>query len=269
MTRFAALAVALLLLTAWPSAAADGRLNPSADAGIEPRLGASVPRDLRFADETRAPVTLARCLGEKPVLLAPVDYDCGNICGVTLAGLFSALDALPFTAGEAFELIAVSIDAREGSDEAAAAKAEHLRRYSKPGAAAGIHFLTERGDGAAAALAEAIGFRYRFDPATDQFAHPAAVAVLTPEGGLARWMYGFPLEPDDLRLALTEASGGAIGTFADRVWLLCYRYDPVTGSYTPAIWEAIRVAGTLTCLALGGYVLLALRRERRGRGPAS
>ena len=111
-----------------------------------------------------------------------------------------------------------------------------------------------------------MGFHYAYDPATDQYAHPAAVAVVTPDGHLARWLYGYPFEPSDIRLALTEASAGTIGTLADRLWLLCYCYDPATGTYSARVDQALEAGGGLTVLLLGGLVLMMLRRERRGGG---
>jgi protein SCO1 len=115
---------------------------------------------------------------------------------------------------------------------------------------------------------EALGFNYAFDPATGQYAHPTAVAVLTPDGRLARWLYGYPFKPRDIRFALVEASEGAIGTLFDRVWLLCYGYDPKTGTYNALVGRLLQAGGGLTVLALGGLVAGMLWRERqKGRGP--
>jgi protein SCO1/2 len=114
-----------------------------------------------------------------------------------------------------------------------------------------------------------MGFHYAYDSTTDQYAHPAAVAVVTPDGHLARWLYGYPFEPSDIRLALTEASAGSIGTLADRLWLLCYCYDPATGTYSVRVNQALEAGGGLTVLLLGGLVLMLLRHERRdGSGGA-
>jgi len=247
-----------LAAVAGPSPHAAERFDPFTSAAIEDRLGALLPTDLALQDAAGRAVRLGDYLGAKPLLLAPVDLDCQNICGVTLGGLLDALGALERTPGEDFELLVVSIDPQEGPAEAVAARAEYQARFA---AAAGARYLT----GDARPLLEAIGFRYAYDPVTGQYAHPAAVAVVAPDGRVARWLYGYPFEPFDLRLALSEAGDGTIGSLAERLSLLCFRYDPATGAYTATVLGALQAGCALTALLLGGGIALALRRERRGR----
>jgi protein SCO1/2 len=190
-------------------------------------------------------------------VLAPVDFNCQNICGITLGGLFGALDDLASRPGEAFEvLVSIDPDARPG--DAAAAQAGYRQRFAS---AAGAHFLT----GDAAPPLDAIGFRYAYDSETRQYAHPAAVAVVKPDGRLARWLYGYPFEAFDLRLALGEAGGGTIGGLTDRLWQLCFHYDPKIDAYTPAIINILQAGGVLTVVLIGGGIAAALRRERTRR----
>jgi protein SCO1/2 len=230
--------------------------------GIEPRLGAAVPADLPFRDEGGREVSLGNYLGERPVVLALVYYECPMLCGLVLNGLSSSLGVLAFDAGDEFEVVAVSIDPGETPALAAAKKASCVGRYGRPGTAGGWHFLTG-GEASIAALAEAVGFRYRYDPAIDQYAHAAGILVLTPEGKLARYLAGVDYPPKDLRLAIVEASAGRVGTFADQVLLYCYRYDPAAGGYGLAITRAVRLGGILTVLGLAGLVAGMRLRERR------
>jgi protein SCO1/2 len=111
----------------------------------------------------------------------------------------------------------------------------------------------------------AAGFRYGWDDRIGQFAHIAAVAVLTPDGRVARWLYGIQPQGNDLRLALTEAGQGRIGDLGDQLLLLCYHYDPHTGRYSGLVWTLLRVGGLATLAAILGFVALALIRERRTR----
>jgi protein SCO1/2 len=263
-----ALGPALFLTLSIPLAQA-AAFDAFSSAAIEPKLGVAIPRDLAFVDEAGGHVALADYLGQRPVILAPVAYNCKNICGVTLAGLFSALAGVGLNP-RSFAVVAVSIDPRETVADAMRSRAENLTRYGRAGAAEAVHFLAAAdGAGSSRALAETIGFHYAYDADTDQFAHPAAVAVITPSGKLARWLYGYPFEPSDLRLALTEAGEGTIGTLSDRLWLLCYGYDPKTGAYTADVDLALKAGGGLTMLLVGGFVAFMLRRERRrpGSGP--
>jgi protein SCO1/2 len=255
--RAIAAGLTLGVVAALPVMAAEP-FDPFAMAAIENRLGASIPKGLALQDEAGRQVTLGDYLGEMPVLLAPVDFDCQNICGVTLTGLFGALELFDRKPGEAFELLIVSIDPSAGQAEAAAAKAEYRLRFETAMLA---HFLA----GDTTRLLDAIGFRYAYDADTHQYAHPAAVAALTPDGRLARWLYGYPFETFDLRLALSEAGEGTVGSLADRLWLLCFRYDPKLGTYTPVVLGALQAGGALTAVLLGGGIIVALRREKRRR----
>ena len=258
MGRYGTLFWTLVLLIGAPAAGGEP-IDPLTTAAIETdRLGATVPHDVVLKDATGRKLAIGDLLGERPVLLAPVDYECENICGVTLAGLLGALDELEWRPGQDYDLLVPSIDPASTAAGAKAAAAEQLARF-KGLAGSGVRFLA----GDASALTSAIGFRYGYDAKTDQYIHPAAVAVVTPEGRLSRWLYGYPFEASDLRLALIEAGGGTIGTLGDRLWLLCYGYDPVTGRYTAAVDRLLKAGGGLTVLLLGGFVLLMLRRERR------
>ncbi len=262
-----ALGLALLVLGIASAASAAG-FDPFTSAAIEPKLGVTVPASLAFVDETGTSVTLANYLGQRPVILAPVDFDCKNICGVTLAGLFSALGGIGLDP-RSFAVLAVSIDPRETAVDARRTRTADLARYPRTGAAQAVHFLAGDGAGSSRRLADAIGYHYAYDADTDQFAHPAAVALISPSGKLARWLYGYPFEAADLRLGLTEAGEGKAGTLADHLWLLCYGYDPKTGTYTADVDLALKAGAGLTMVLLGGLVALLLRRERRqpGEGP--
>ncbi|MDX1540024.1 MAG: SCO family protein [Geminicoccaceae bacterium] len=249
--------VALAMLLASGSTARAAGFDPFTLADVEDRLGAAVPLDGRLVDAAGEWTTLRELTG-RPVLLAPLDYGCTNICGVTLRGLVQALDMMTLEPGRDFEVVVLGIDPRDGPDEAAAERAAVLGQ-----ARAGVHFLT----GETAPVADAIGFRYAYDGASDQYAHAAAVAVLTPDGRLARWLYGYPFQASDIRLALVEAADGTVGTLTDRLWLLCYGYDPELGAYTAAVGTALRAGGGLTVLALGSFVLVMLRRDLGSRSP--
>ena len=171
-------------------------------------------------------------------------------------------DVLSLQPGKDFEIVTVSFDPRDTPATATAKKAVYLDRYKRPGAAAAWHFLT--GDPASITkLTRAAGFRYVWDDQTKQFAHPTGVIVLTPEGRLARYLFGIEYGPRDLRLALVEASAGRVGTPVDALLLYCYHYNPMTGRYGLVIMRAMRIAGAATVFALTGFIFIMLRREKR------
>jgi protein SCO1/2 len=183
------------------------------------------------------------------------------LCTLVLEGVAMGLKPLALTPGEDFEVVVVSIDPRETTAQAAAAKARALDRYGRPETAAGWHFTTAS-PAAVEALTAAAGFRYRYDAERDEFAHAAGLLVLTPEGTIARYLFGLEFPPRDLRLALVEAGQGRIGSVVDQVLLYCFHYDPKTGRYSAAVMNLVRLAGGATVV---GLVLMMLVMRKGGR----
>ena len=269
MKRVAAAAMAAILVSlplAAPAEAAQDLPGPLTEVGFDQRLGESVPLELSFTDERGRPVLLGDLFGERPVLLALVYFDCPMLCTLVLNGLTSAVRALDFEPGQEFDIVVVSFDERETPEQARASKAIYLERYGRPDTSSAWHFLTGESE-SIRRLTEAVGFRYVYDAAADQFAHAAGILALTPEGRVARYFYGIEYAPRDLRLGLVEAADGRIGSVVDQVLLYCFHYDPVVGRYSAAAMNLLRLAAAVTLLALGGFLLVQWRRERR-RQPA-
>jgi protein SCO1/2 len=253
-------------LTPRPSDPAATPIDALRDIGIEQRLNQQLPLDVVLRDEAGRSVRLGQYFTTRPVLLVLAYYECPMLCTLVLRGVASAHKALPFEPGGEFEVITVSFDPAETPRLAAAAKAQYVREVGRAGAQDGWHFLT----GSAAAIAQitrAVGFRYKYDEARDEFAHAAAIIVLTPAGRIARYFFGIEYSPRDLRFGLIEASQHRIGSTADRLMLLCYRYDPAAGKYSLVALRVVRLAGVVTVVALGAFLVMSLRTERRTPPP--
>ena len=233
------------------------------DVRIDQKMDSPVPLDLPFVDEHGKDVTLAQYFtGARPAVLALVYYECPMLCTQVLNGLFSSIEPLKLDAGRDFDIVVVSFDPGETPAMAMAKKTSYLKHYHRPTAETGIHFLTGR-QTAIDKLADAVGFRYAYDQAIDQYAHPAAVTVLTPNGHVSKYLYGVELAPMDFRLAMVSAGEGKIGTLIDQAIMYCFHYDPATGKYSVAIMTFVRLAGALTLFGILAFVLVHLRRERR------
>ncbi|MEZ2126242.1 MULTISPECIES: SCO family protein [unclassified Sinorhizobium] len=259
--------ILLLISLVWafivPGTAFADYFRPFDVVGIDPRPGAAVPLDGQFIDEAGRPVTLRKLAQGRPILLAPVLHDCPNICGLTLSGLMEAIEAQPFRPSKEFVVVAFGIDPHEGPREAQESLGQLRQRFSK--LTGGVHALTGS-ETNIRAVTDALGYRYAWDADTKQYAHEAAVALLTPQGTLSRWLYGLAPDAGDLKLALTEAGQGRLGNWGDRLLLLCYHYDPAMGRYSPAIKTALSVGGGATVVAGAGWITVMLLRERkRGR----
>jgi protein SCO1/2 len=263
----AALCMACVLnLPAWAQGMTQGMLSPPANVrppglknvGIEQHLDEQIPPALRFRDETGKSVQLRDYFGRKPMILNLVYYQCPMLCGEVLSGLESALRVLKFDVGKEFDVLTVSFDPQETPAMAAAKKAEYLKRYRRPRAAEGWHFLTGP-EASIDALTKAAGFEYQYDPRSGQFAHATAIMVLTPEGKIAQYYYGVEFAPKDLRLGLIQASQNKIGTVVDQVLLYCYHYDPDTGKYGAIISRVLQLAAGATILILGAFLVVMFR----------
>jgi protein SCO1/2 len=235
---------------------------PLREIGFDQNLDQHVPLDIPFTDDGGRSVRLGDYFGKRPVVMLFAYYECPMLCTQVVNGLASALGVISLNTGSDFEVVVVSFDPRDTSASASAKKAAYLERYKRAGAADGTHFLTG-GQASIQRLTKAAGFRYVWDEATKQFAHPSGVVVLTPDGRLARYMFGIEYGPRDLRFAIVEASGGKVGNPADTLLLYCYHYDPMTGRYGLVIMRALRLAGVATVLALGIFVITMIKRERR------
>ena len=232
--------------------------------GFDQKLGVQLPLDLSFRDETGRELRLAELFGQRPVILAPVYYRCPLLCNQLLNGLTRSLKPVALGAGKDFDVVAFSINPDETPEVARPKKGAYLEQYDRPGSESGWHFLT--GDATSIkGLAEAIGFRYTFNPVTKLYAHAAGVVIMTPDGHIARYFYGIDFPPKELESELERARAGRIGTPIGRLLLLCYDYDAATGKYTLSILLLIRIMGTTTAVALAGFMFVMFRREGRQR----
>ena len=238
---------------------------------IEQKLDQQLPLDLVFRDEAGQEVKLGQYFGKKPVVLALVYYECPMLCTQVLNGMVTSFRVLPFEVGKEFDVVTVSFDPRETNVLAANKKKvyiNYLPEKMRPNAMSGWHFLT--GDPVnIEKLTQAVGFHYRYDEATKQFAHSSAIMMATSQGKLARYFYGVEYAPRDLRLGLIETSANKIGTPADQLLLFCYHYDPSTGKYGASIMRVMRIAGVITLLGIVAMLFLLKARNPRTIGGAA
>jgi protein SCO1/2 len=231
------------------------------DVSFDQRLNEQVPLDIPLVDEAGRPVTLGNYFGDRPVILVLAYYRCPMLCSMVLNGLVRGLLDVPFEPDRDFQIVTVSFDARETPRQAQEKKKTYVDRYGRKGAAAGWHFLTGP-QASIDRLTESVGFRYKYDPQRDEFAHASGIMVLTPQGRISHYFYDVQYSGRDLRLALVEASQGKIGSPVDQVLLYCFHYDPNQGKYGPTIMTLVRAGGVLTLIGMGVLIVWARRRTR-------
>jgi len=263
------LCAALLTGGAHAQAAPDMEIMPPPpkDVGFDQHIGQDVPLDATFQNEMGKAVRLGDLFADKPIVLQLAYDTCPMLCSLSAQGLVSSLKAINLDAGVDFEVITLSFDPRDTPERSRLKKTTAVARYDRPHAEQGWHFLT--GDEAQIKrVTSAVGFRYVWDEAAAQFAHPAGIVVLTPQGKIARYLFGIEYAAKDLRLSMVEASKGNVGTVVDQLLLLCYHYDPKAGKYGAVAMGSMRAAGMLTLLSLGGLVFVLARRDRKNKPPS-
>lgn len=234
-------------------------------ADVVERLGETIPLELPFVDSTGAAIPLGKYFNQgKPVVMALVYYDCPVVCAVVMGQLTEAFKGVDFDIGEDYNVVFVSIDPGEGPELAAERKARYLEQYARPGGAGvaeGWGFLVSP-NAETARLAEALGWGY--SPVSNgEYSHPVCIFVLTPEGRIARYVYGVGYEPKTMRMALLEASEGKISnSIGDRITMFCFRYDPTRGKYGLVAFRVVQLTGVASILVVGGLIALMLTRER-------
>jgi len=253
--------LSLILAGLMPCAGARG-LSP--DLQFEQRLGAVLPMRSQFRDEDGRAVRLDAVFGSHPVIVVLTYFDCPNLCGTVLTTLATRLRRIELTAGREFDVVVASIDPRDTPATAARKRQAYASLYERDSGVKGWHFLTGE-PSSIAEITQAAGFHYARDDQSGQYLHPAGILLATPEGRIARYLLGIDFQERDLKFGLIEASSNRIGSPADRLWLLCHRYDGATGKYGVLAAGAVRASGAGTLLVLGGAIAFWLFKEREAR----
>ena len=268
ITLLALGAGAVLGVPAAAQTAADQLPSQLEQVGVDEHPNATLPLDLTFVDEMGRTVRLGDYFdGSRPLILTLNYYECPMLCGLQLNGLAEGLKQVDWTIGDEFDVVTVSINPLETPALARQKRQNYLSYYGRGGAGS-WHFLTGR-ERDIRRLADTVGFHYAYDAEQKQYAHPAVLFVCTPDGRVARYLYGIEYPAKNLRLALLEASEGKIGSAIDRIVLYCYHYDPSSHRYAPVAMNIMRVGGGATVLLLGiSLGLFWVRDSRRKRGGA-
>jgi len=254
------LAFLIVCLGAWARADSSTPIDIAKNVRFDQNLGVQVPLDLPFVSDTGAPVHLGDYFHKRPVLLVLDYYRCPNLCGIVLNSLVTSLKGLTYDAGNRYEVVIVSIDPRDTPQISALKKLGYVDSYQRPQTADGWHLLTGSPD-SIKKLADAVGFHYVYDPASDQYAHPSGMIVLTPGGVTSRYFFGIEFPPAQVDEALKVAAASKVNSPVYDFLLLCCRYNPLQGKYGVLIFNLMRASGCLMVLLVAGYVIRELWLE--------
>jgi protein SCO1/2 len=269
--RFGVLGVVLVCLAALQGVAHAQAMGTQEEATprelrsvkVDEQLDAQVPLDASFHDIDGKTVRLGDLIdGKRPTLLTFAYFNCPVLCSLILNSAASSMAKIPWTIGQEFDVITISIDPHETAERARSKREGLLSSYGRPEAAHGWHFLM--GDEAQIArVTDAVGYRFHYDDETKQFAHPGTLVLVQPNGRVSRYLYGLEYPPNDLRMGLLEASQGKLISTTEQVLLFCYRYDAHQGRYVIMANRVMQIGAALTALLLGGALALFWSRERK------
>lgn len=228
---------------------------------VEEHLGKTIPLDLPLVDHEGRAVKLGDYFGKgRPVILNLGYYGCPMLCGLVTQGLLKGIKSLDYLPGREFDVVTVTIDPKEDTKLAAEKRASLLEDLGRPGAEKGWSFHTAA-EADIERLARSVGFGYRWDEKSEEWAHAAVVVLISPEGKISRYLYGIEFSPKDLKLGLLEASEGKVGSTVDRILLYCFHYDSDSQGYVLFARNVMKLGGVLTLVSLGAFLLVQWRRS--------
>ncbi len=256
--------LAVLLCADFAAAITDSR--DIKNVGLDDKLGDVIPDGITLKDENGNEVDFKDVLyKDGPTVLSLVYFQCPRICTFASDGLLQVVnEQKSFTVGKDFRIITVSFDP-DDTPEMASEKGERYRKNVLRGEPSSGDWMFLTGDAEnIAKLTGAVGFKFLEDG--DEFAHPSAIMVLTPDGKISRYLEGIQYEPLDFRLSLVEAAKGQIGTsgILNKVVLFCYEFDPIGKRYALKALNVVKAGGVITLLALCGVLTYFWRREKKG-----
>ena len=224
------------------------RPHPLKNITITEHLGKSIDLNLWFTNENNKKVQLKNYFKSDPILMTVVYYNCPSLCNFHLNGLFKALQSLSSYWKRSYQFVLVSMDSTEKSPLAKLKKTNYLKEFNTLNQK-NIHFLTGSKD-SINKLTKSLGFSFRWDEETQQFAHSPVAYALSAKGLISRYLYGVEFDPKTLKLSLLEAGSGKVGNIIDRILLFCYRFNPKENKYTLYASNIMKIGGALIILAL-------------------
>ena len=246
-------------------APADAKPQQLEGVEMDYHLGDQVSPDLVFTDQDGNRVKLGDFLdGKRPVVLQLGYYNCPMLCGLVFQGLNKVASETSLKLGEDYQIITVSIDPAEQPSLARQKRSMAVKDLDIVEGETGWYFMTGESH-MIERLADEVGFGFKWVREQQQFAHPAVIMILSPDGKITRYLSGINYEEQTFRLSLVEASEGKVGTLKDQFLWTCLHYDPSVGKYSMTAMGIMRIGGVLTVVILGGVIGFFLWREYRRR----
>ncbi len=232
--------------------------------GITEQLGKKLPQNLKFKDQNGNVHTLGSFFkNDLPVVLSLVYFNCPSLCNFHLNGIMETLGKIDLVPGKDYRMIAISFDPNETPKDAKRkyqSFADSFENLNEEG----IFFLTGDAD-SIRQVTETVGFKYKWEKETKQWAHASAAVTMTPDGEMSRYLHGIVFDQNTTRLSIVEASQGKIGDIVDKIVLFCFNYNPKENKYAVVAFNVMRLGGGMMLLIVALWVVPFWLRQRRLR----
>ncbi len=242
-------------------------VNDVSHVGIYEKLNETINLGLSFKDQNGETVTLENYFDGKPVVINLMYLSCPRVCTFALDGVLEVVkETNDLKTGKDYKLLSISFNPEDDhvlAKEKSAKYLKSLTRGSKISDASWV-FLTGN-EGSILELTRSLGYKFMEDG--DEFAHPSALIVLTPEGKISRYLYGIQHDPRDYKLALIEASDGKIGgnSLSNKVLLFCYQFDPIGKRYALKAINIVKIGGMVTLFTLSSFLAFFWIKEKKSK----
>ena len=232
-------------------------------AGIVERLNEDISLKLEFEQDNGETVELKKFFNQnKPVIIAPVYFECPKLCTLTQDGLLKSVSNSDLLIGKDYIVLSISFNHLESSKQSSKRASVYRDRFPQQLKANSDSWVFLTGKQASTEkLMTELGFKYEYDQG--EYMHAAGVVFLTPGGKISRYLYGIEYSSRDFKLGLIEAAQGKIGSFMNQALMYCFSYDHIKGQYTLAIWKIIRIVCTIFVLFLLGYIVRLKIKESK------
>jgi protein SCO1/2 len=224
--------------------------------GIDEKLGGFIPEEAFFTTSDGDTIILGEYI-DKPTIVSLVYYNCPGICTPLLGGMVDVFDKIDLKPGIDYQVLTISFNPEDSTELARNKKKNYMRSFDKQFPEEAWTWAT--GDSLnIQKFTKAVGFRFMRD--REDFAHPASLIVLSPEGKVTRYLYGITYLPFDLKMAIIEASEGRATPTVSKILQFCFSYDREGQKYA---FNFTRVGGSIILLFIIVFFVVVVMKPKR------
>jgi protein SCO1 len=244
---------------------ANKRTKETQGVSVDEHLGTQVDwNGITVTNQQGQTVSLTSFLHQgKPIVLTLNYFHCKVLCSLQLTNLIKGLSKISLKPGVDYIPLTISFDPK---DTAADAHAKWQEYSSIWGAMSSIPFawnvMVSSQDTVLHHIASNVGFFYQYIPESKEYSHAAVIFFISPEGTIVRYLYGISFDALPLKASFQSASSNTPLSTTDKVLLLCYCFNPLSGTYDFLALRVLQIAALIVLIALGSLFAFLYKRYK-------